>query len=139
MTYERLKGLRTAEASIREIREEIAELKGGYLPGSGFSGAGGRSGEPVSRTERLALKKIRLEEKLAGQLQAREEEVIAGREYIARVRDPEIRKILRFRFIRGFSWRRVAEAMGRVDMADVRRMQFRRWAAANLEDWGQGK
>lgn len=136
MTYERLKGLREAERAIREIDEELRELLSDAMPGSGFSG-GGSSGQKTetSRVERLALRRIELENRLKAQKAERMREVIAVREYISRLRDPDMRKILRLRFIRGFSWVKVAEEMGRADMAEARRMQFRRWAAKNLTDW----
>lgn len=141
MTLAKLKGLREKERLIREIREEIAELNAGILPGGGFSGVPSSSGSGQSRVESYVFRKIALEERLKAQEEELGRDVIEVYEFIETVEDgertAEIRKILRLKFVRGCTWTQVAAKMGRADMGEARRSQFWRWAAKNLEDCGK--
>jgi len=83
---------------------------------------------PSNRVAKIAVQIVALEEKITNYIEEILEKWEAGLSYICSIEDPELRMIVRLRFIAGFTWEQIAERL-HVDLSTVKR-RYRGWQAS---------
>lgn len=117
MTIQELNEFRTMRAEILAMNEQIQDLCR-LQTGSGNEVGAGRvsAREPTSPTERSALKITEIREKLEAKKEVLIDRYKEIEEWLDTVEDDEVRKIVRYRILLGYSWRATNHAVyGRPD------------------------
>ena len=112
MTIEELERCRAAKGEIESIRERIEEIKSDReRMTQAITGmpTGSRKGQ--NKTENLTIKLEALEEQLAARIRQRETEIKAVEAWIETLK-PYQQNVIRWRYINGWPWRKVARETG---------------------------
>lgn len=113
MTVKELERCRAAKGEIESIWERIEEIKSAReRVTQAITGMPtGSSSKSKNKTEDLTIKLTELEERLAARIRQREMEIKAVEEWIVKLK-PYQQNVIRWRYINGLPWRRVARKTG---------------------------
>lgn len=112
MTVEELERCRAAKGEIESIRERIEGIKSDReRMTQAITGMPTGSGKSQNKTEDLTIKLIELEEQLAARIRQRETEIKAVETWIEMLK-PYQQNVIRWRYINGWPWRKVARKTG---------------------------
>lgn len=113
MTIQELNEFRVIRAEIRALDGQIKDLLILKTSGGNEVGAGRVSARmPTSQTEQNAIKLSELMEKLEREKERLLDFQIRVAAWMEEIDDPEVKAIVRFRYILGMSWRQVNWEMG---------------------------
>ena len=112
MTVEELERCRAAKGEIESIRERIEEIKSDReRMTQAITGMPTGSRKSQNKTEDLTIKLEDLEEQLAARIRQRETEIKAVEAWIETLK-PYQQNVIRWRYINGWPWRKVARGTG---------------------------
>lgn len=128
------------EEDIDKLQKRIDEIENGEVVADKvYGGAGGKQGfiikgmptrEYKQKKNMLYSKKIKLEQRKADLEELNTdliEKVGQVEKFIANISDSHTRRIIRFRFVDGYSWNEVADRIGGGNTEDGVRMTFERY------------
>lgn len=112
MTVKELERCRAAKGEIESIWERIEEIKSAReRVTQAIAGMPTGSRKSQNKIEDLTIKLTELEERLAVRIRQRETEIKAVEDWIEKLK-PYQQNVIRWRYINGWPWRKVARKTG---------------------------
>ena len=112
MTVEELERCRAAKGEIESIRERIEEIKSDReRMTQAITGMPTGSRKSQNKIEGLTIKLTELEEQLEARIRQRETEIKAVETWLETLK-PYQQNVIRWRYINGWPWRKVARKTG---------------------------
>lgn len=110
MTIEKLEQYKGLTSEMQALRDQIDSLYDTYRSPQFFS-EGGHSMSVSSPTERAVAKILKLKETYQQKYDETADLLLQVENWLSQVEDPEIRSIIRFHYVLGYSWQRTNAAI----------------------------